>query len=367
MNNKYKLSAATLSAVLIGGGLYFYEPEKPPEVEQKKIVESKPVQGFGVIDFERIKSKHPDGAELKELIGREKRLKLELEAALTPYKPPQREPEFEEKPFDESAREKNMQQVMEKFSALKAKKVRLAEEFTNDSREEYLRRRNAVRSVYLNAALNITLKLQNADNLRLTEEEIKKLQSDLEELTQERNAKQKEMLDEWTAEINSKVEQATAEEESKARAEAKQLREQSTVDAEKKVAEVQARNKALTEKINSEIESRQKRRQELLEEIQEVSKKREELENKILDSIVENVGKLATIYKLEAVFVKAERENSIKNEELKIKNDNANLILNSKFLISNSKGGGVIYFNKNAKDITKDLIKEMELKGVTAE
>ncbi len=357
MLKKYKLSAAALSAILIGGGFYFYQPqEKTPEVEQKKIVESKPIQGFGVVDLNRIKNKHPLGAELKQLVGREKRLRLELAAALEPYKPPQENPEFEEKPFDEAAREKNMQAIMEKFSTLKAKKLQLVEEFTADSREEYLRRRDAVRDVYLNAALNITLKLQNADNLRLSNEEIQKLQADLDEIVIERNSAQKAMLEQWTAEINQRVEQATAVEEAQAKADAKKLREQSSVDAEKKIQEVQARNKALTEKINSEIESRQKRRRELAEELKEVSTKISELENKILSSTVEEVGKLGALYRLENIFVKMDSWKDVKLES-------NFLIPHSSLLTPHSKLGGVIYFNKNVTDLTKELIKEMELKG----
>ena len=358
MLKKYKLSAAALSAVLIGGGLYFYQPQETPQAPQKKIAEPKPIQGFGVIDFEKIQAKHPDGAELKKLVGREKRLRLELEAALTPYKPPQENPEFEEKPFDEAAREKNMQQVMEKFSALKAKKLQLAEQFAADSREEYLRRRNAVRDVFLNAALNITLKLENADNLRLTPEEIQKLQSDLDEIVKERNKAQKEMLDKWTAEINQRVESATAEEETKARAEAKALREQSTTDAATKVEEVKTRNKELTEKINSEIENRQKRRRELAEELQKVSAEVSALENKIFSSIVEEAGKFAAFYRLENIFVKRELETP-KNFSKTDKNFSYNLK-------QKKNSGGVVYFGKDVIDLTKDLIKEMELKG-TAE
>ena len=359
MLKKYKLSAAAISAILIGGGLYFYQPQETPKVEEKKITQSQEIQGFGVIDFERLKAKHPDGEELKQLQSREKRLKLELEAALTPYKPPQHQPEIEEKPFEEASKEKNMQQIMEKFSALKAKKLQLAEQFTADSREEYLRRRDAVRNVYLNAALNITLKLENADNLRLTPEEIAKLQSDLDEITKQRNSAQREMLEQWTAEINQRVEAATAEEEAQARAEAKQLREQSTVDAENKIREVEERNKALTEKINGEIESRQKRRRELAEELQEVSMQVAELENKIFSSIVENAGKLGALYRLENIFVKREIEppkNFFKTDT------------NFTFDLKQKKNsGGVIYFSKDVTDLTKELIKEMELKGVNSQ
>jgi len=355
---KYKLPAAALIGFLVGGGLYFYESSEVQNVEpQKNIQAQKSIQGYGVIDFERVKNRHPDGARLKELVGREARLKLELDAALQPYKPPQEQPEIDSKPFEESSREKNMQAVMERMSALKAKKVRLVEQFRAESQEEYLRRRDAVRSVYLNAALNITLKLQNADNLHLTQEEIQKLQEELEQITLERNDQQKKMLSEWTTEINSRVEQAIGEEERQLRQEFSQIREQSAIEAEQKIFETQKRNKTLTNNTIQEIESRQRRRRELLQELKEVTKEREDLEDKILASIVDETGKLAAISKLEMVFVKRE----VNPERLSGFSD-----LNFDFLQKKSSGAK-IYIGKGATDLTKDLIKAMDLKGVRSE
>ena len=355
---KYKLSAAILAGLLVGGGLYFYEsPETPSVEQQKKIQEPKPISGYGVIDLERIKNKHPDGEQLKKLVGREARLKLELEAAMLPYKPPQEKPEIDVQPIQESSREKNMQAVMEKMSALKAKKIRLAEEFRADSQEEYLRRRDAVRSVYLNAALNVTLKLENADNLRLKPEEIQKLQEELEQITLDRNKQQKAMLEEWTAEINSRVEQAVGEEERQLRQEFSQLREQSNMEADKKVRETQERNESLTANTIREIEARQVRRRELLEELGEVSKERELLENKILSSIVDEASKLGAMLRLEMIFVKRE----VTDKKIS-KLNGLDFDIGQKNL-----PGAKIYLGKGATDLTKDLIKAMELKGVSAE
>lgn len=355
---KYKLPAAALIGFLVGGGLYFYESSEVQNAEpQKKIQEPKPIQGYGVIDLERIKNKHPDGEQLKQLIGREARLKLELEAAMQPYQPPQEKPEIDTKPFEDSARQKNMQAVMEKMSALKAKKVRLVEEFRADSQEEYLRRRDAVRGVYLNAALNITLKLQNADNLRLTQEEVDKLQAELEQITLERNVQQKKMLDEWTAEINQRVEDAISEEEKQLRQEFSQLREQSSAEADKKIRETQERNRALTENTIREIESRQKRRREILQEIGEVSRDRELLENKILSSIIDEAGKLGALSRLEMIFIKSNAR-----EEKFLRFGDFSFDLQEK-----KSPGAKIYYSKGATDLTKDLIKVMELKGASKE
>lgn len=359
MTKKYKMSAAALTAILVGGGLYFYEPSESPESEpQKKISQPSPIKGYGIIDLARIKNKHPDSSKLNELIGREARLKLELKATMLPYQPPQIKPEIDPQPFEKSSREKNMQEVMSKLSAFKAKKIQIAEKFREESQEEYLRRRDAVRSVYLNAALNVTLKLENADNLRLTQEEVEKLQDELEQIRQERNRQQKIMLDEWTKEINDKVESATAEEEKKLRAEVDKIREQSTTEADEQIRQTQERNKALTENTIQEIEARQKRRGEILEELGEVSAERELLENKIFNSIVDEAGKLGALSRLEMVFVK---DQSRDVNFLKLPGEYT-FDLHKKNL-----QGAKIYYGKGTVDLTKDLIKAMDLKGVSTE
>ena len=99
-----------------------------------------------------------------------------------------------------------------------------------------------------------------------------------------------------------------------------------------------------------EIEARQQRRQEILAELTEVEKERTNLENKILDSITEETGKLGAIYRLEAVFIKREKILSFGDE--------------MKFNSSEKKSlGAVIYPGKNTPDLTQDLIKELELKN----
>ncbi len=328
---KYKILAAILS-VIAGVGLYqnFHEPPKDetPEPAPKKISEPKPIQGYGVIDLERIKSAHPEGENLAELESREKRLRLELDALLIPYQKPKEDkpPEIDKKPFDESAREKNMQNLISQLAELKAKRTQLTEQYTKESRAEYIRRRDEVHSVYLNRALNITLKLQNADNLRLTEEQINQLQAELDELIIERNKKQGEMLAQWTAEINERVEKEIAPEESRIKREAEDNLKKMQEESAQKIRETEERNKNLMETATHEIEARQNRRKEILSELDEVAKNRTELENKILDSIVEKVAMLGKAYRLEMIFVKSD----------KIK----------------------IYTGKNTQDLTGELLKE---------
>ena len=361
MNKKYKIPVAILATSLIGGGLYmnFHSPE-PVQVEEKKIEQPKKIQGFGIIDLEQIKGKFADGEHLDELIAREKRLLLELDALMLPYQSPKVDepPKIEEKPFEDSAREKNAQNFISQMAELKAQRQRLTEKYREESRDEYIKRRDAVHEVYLNRALNISLKLQNADNLQLSAEEIKNLQVEMDDLVAERNQKQYEMLTQWTAEITERVEKEIAPEEARIKAEARENLQKLQAEAEQKIQDTQERNKNLMEAAVKEIEARQKRRQEILTELTEVTKERTETENKILDSITEETGKLAAMYRVEAVLIKREPQ-----RKEKIFNFGGEM----KFKLPEKKSlGAAIYPGKNTPDLTQDLLKELQLKGQIA-
>lgn len=355
---KYKIPALILCTAIIGGGLYmnFHESPEPVKVDEKKIPQSKPIQGFGIVDLEQVKAVSPDGELLNDLLSREKRLRLELDALLIPYQKPKELdiPEIDEKPFNKATYEKNMQNIISQMAELKAKKTRLTEQFRRESRDEYIRRRDAVHEVYLNRALNITLKLQNADNLQLTAEEVKNLQIELDEIVAERNKKQGEMLAQWTAEINERVEKEIAPEEERIKREAHDNLEKSRDETNKKIQELQERNKNLMETATKEIEARQTRRKEILTELTEVTEERTALENKIIDSIIDEVGKLGAMNRLEAVFVKSNASAERKSE----------FFDENKFDFNLKKSpGAVIYTTKNTLDLTKDLIKAIELKN----
>lgn len=362
MQKKYKIPVAILAASLIGGGLYvknFHSPE-PAKVEEKKIEQPKPIEGFGIINLEQIKAKIPEGEILDELIAREKRLQLELDSLMLPYQKPKIDepPKIDEKPFQDSAREKNAQNFISQMAELKAERQRLTEKYREESREEYTKRRDAVHEIYLNRALNINLKIQNADNLSLTEDEIKTLENELDALVAERNQKQGEMLAQWAAEINERVENEIAPQEARIKAEARENLDKLQSEAEQKILETNERNKNLMEAAVKEIEARQKRRQEILAELTEVTKERTSLENKILDALTEQVGKLCAMYRLEVVLIK--RNSQPREKIFKFGGE-------MQFKLPEKKSlGAIIFPGKNSPDLTQDLIKELELKNQIA-
>lgn len=345
----YRLTAAAIMTLIIGGGLLLYEPPKPAKVERPKNVEEiNPVHGFGVIDLEEIRRTHPSGDELKELRAKEIRLRLELNEVLRPVFPPKL-PEIDMTPFEESARERNMQNVISQLAAIKARKKRLTEEYRKSSEPDYLKRRNAVHDFYLNEAFNITLKMKNADLLHLTQEQLNELQQQMDQLVIERNQKQAELLNAWVAEINDYVDSQTAEDEARIRQEANETLNKYSEEAVQKIRETQARNRELMEAATREIAFRQVRRREILAELTETSNARAALEDKILSSIVDEAGKLGALYRLEMVLIRREfnyaEEHFLYNADMNFRQEQI------------KSPGAIVIAGKDTRDLTRDLLR----------
>ena len=348
----YRVLAALMIA-LIGGGLYLYQtPEVPAEPVDKKA--EKPIQenhGVGIIDIERIQAAHPEGELLDELRARELRLRLELNEAMKVVALPKPEPpETNKEVFDEAAWQKNAQLVVSQLAELESRKKLAAEEYRKKSEPHYIEERNKIRDAYLNEQLNIQLKLDNADNLQLTQEQVNELLKHLEKVQFERNQLQRELLDKWLAEIKQYANDSIAEDEARLKAEAERLKAVMEEQTRQKESDVTARNKKLMEDALREMEGRQVRRRELLTELNEVGRERAELEKKILDSIVDKATMLAAVHRLEMVFVKR------RPDELKILRRRIEWNFELK---QPEKVGAVVFPGKDAKDLTDDLIKEM--------
>ena len=350
----YRALTAAIMIVLIGGGLYFYEsPELPAEPTEKKAEKPPEKRGIGIVDIEKVQAAHPDGELLNQLLAREFRLRLELNEAMRIVQLPKPQPPAaNEKVFDEAAWQKNAQLVISKLAELETKRKAAEDEYRKNSEPRYIEERNKIRDKYMNENFNIQLKLQNADNLRLSQEEINELAKKLEALELERNNAQKELLDKWLAEIKKYAEDSVAEEEAKLRAEADRLRQEVEEQARQKEAEVTERNRQLMEQSLINTEDRQIRRRELLTELQEVGRERADLEKKILGSIEDKVIMLAAVNRLEMVLVKSSpiisdkvlRHGIERNFELK----------------APERVGAAIFPGKDTRDLTDDLIKEME-------
>ena len=231
--------------------------------------------------------------------------------------------------------------------------MKAAEDYREGTRDDYIQRRNAVRDVYLNRALNITLKLQNADTLKLTPEQIQALKDELDKVVFERNQKQLELLNEWTAEIDNYAEKAVADDVARLRKEAREAMENEKISAVQNFEEAQRRNEELTKAKIAEMESRQRRRKEVLAELAATVKELSAVEQKIFDSIVDETAKLGAIYRLECILTKTDFE--VPENYLPAGGGEMTFELKAK-----NKIGAPIVAGKDAKDLTGELLKEFE-------
>ena len=340
---------------LIGVGLYFYEPPESPAAPVETKIEkpaSREAQGFGIIDMEKIQAAHPDGEYLDGLRATELRLRLELNEAMKLVELPKPiSPETNEEVFDEAAWQKNAQTVISQLAELESRKKAAAEQYRKDSEPRYREERDRIIGEFLNENLNIKLKLQNADNLRLSQEEVNELLKQLDEVEFGRNQAQKELYDKWLAEIKKFSDESVAEDEVRLKAEYEKLKAQVEAQTQKKKEDVTERNKQAMEDSLRQMEDRQIRRRELLSELTEVGRERAEVEKKIFDSITDKAAMLAAVHRLEMILIRRAPDDYDKilsrhivwNFELK----------------SPERVGAVLVPGKKTRDLTDDLIKEM--------
>ncbi len=348
----YRALAVAVITAIIGGGLWLYgTPKSPADSTDKKIdkPEIREIHGVGLINIEKIQAAHPEGEHLQQLQATELRLRLELNEAMKIVELPRPQPP--EQVFDESTWQKNAQIVISQLAELESRKKLAAEEYQKKSEPHYLEERDKIREKFMNEQLNIQLKLRNEDLLELSQEEVDKMNERLDQIEFERNSLQRELYERWLAEIKEYSKNAFAEDEAKLKAEYEKLQAVMEEQTRKKESDVNLRNRKLMEDALHDMEQRQVRRRELLTELNEVSRERAELEQKILDSIVDKATMLAAVNRLEMVLVK---RNVSPDENFLSRRIDWSFNLKSPEHV-----GAAIFPGKDSLDLTDHLIKEM--------
>lgn len=192
---------------------------------------------IGTMRIEEVLAAHPSYAQLQELRAEERSLTLLVRDMPAP--PEIKPPEAEAPPFDDSVWQKNAQTVISTRVELERERKRLAEVYRKQTEADYEARKKAIDDEYLNAILNINLKIDNQRAMhgpRVSEEELAAERAvwerEREELKRERGARQMALYREWQAQIRARV---------AARIEPQQAawtrRAQETIDAQKAEAE----------------------------------------------------------------------------------------------------------------------------------
>jgi len=254
----------------------------------------KSIAEIALVDAGKVMEAHPDYEELCLLKQQELRLRIEMKEALTPVRA--EAPTVSETPFQDSVWQKNAQNIIGTAAEIMRQKKKAAEEYRAATEAEYLAKRDAIDAEYLNAILNIQLKLQNQDNLRLTEEAVNELIARREVLQQERGARQMELAETWESEITAYAEEAVQGSKEALQQEARDSKTALELDAAKKQAEAQARDAAAMEQAVQQSVERQQNRLRIFRNLQDTIKERIELESHMMNDIAGKAAKLAILH-----------------------------------------------------------------------
>ena len=279
------IAIAVLGAVLMKELLHHQAPQPAPQV----------ASDTGVVHLQALVQAHPAYGELQNLLAKRAELKADLEQSLTiplTVQPPQ----VDAKPFDDSVWQKNAQDVIGRRFEIERAQKKAAADYKTSTEADYKAARDAINEEYLNAILNIKLKLDNREAMRLTDDEVKNLEADLDALEGERAGRQIALYRDWQQEIQAYAQQAVAKDFAESRADLEKLKAQREAEATKAQTEAQQRDiAAITERMNASARKQQQAviaQQALDENEQQILA----LESKILNDIASKAAKVAILH-----------------------------------------------------------------------
>lgn len=329
-NMNKRLTVGIISTLILALTIAFIiqpkdEVKDESKPKPKQIIKVKEFT-YGFIDFQRLQIPLKDNIDL--LKAKQLRLELELKEAMKPIiiTPPK----VDDKAFKDSVWQKNSQTTIAAAAEIEKRKRQAADEYRKATEAEYIRLRDESNDEYMNETLNIKLKLQNADVMRLSEDEKKQLENRLEEIRIERNKLQKELIDKWTQDIAQHAEDAVKDDIELLKKQTKEKIEQEKLQALKAQEDVQNRNAEIMRQA-TELKNRQIQRQSLKVQLDETKSEINKAEDELFNVLSNYVSKLAVIHNLKMIWISS--------------NDHEH--------------GGKVFFTSKTLDITDELNNEM--------
>lgn len=301
----HKIAVGAIAAVCLaaaGAGL-FHSFVSQPAGDQS----AAPAADTGLIDWQKVMEAHPDYARLKELQEECRILELETNdvSDLLAVQPPEQDPQ----PFEDSVWVKNALDVVGQRAEIERKSRRIAEEYRKATEADYQARRHAVDEEYLNAILNLNIKLDNQEAMhnpldssqQKAEERAIWLQQ-REQLQQERGMRQRQLYQEYQQEIEAHVQEVLGPELAAWRSALPQKRAQQQAEAAAKQSEADKRN---TEAVQKQMELARKIQQRLEKrsELADKQSKMQALEAHILNDVAGKAAKIAILHHLTMILV----------------------------------------------------------------
>lgn len=288
------LAGAALLLVLAGAaGVHFFTA---PSDNVAPVAEA-PV--MGVLDLQQAAGAHPDYGRLVELqqeIGRlEAELSLgELRAALPEVKP-------DEELFMEAAGQKQRLEAIERHEQLVEELNALAEKKRQELKPQLEAERREVSQPYLNEVMNLRIKLDSADVLGLTREQVQEMLLRIDELQEKRRA----ALDKLNAEQEARFRELMEGESAGPLSELRRLEEESRKQAQQEEIErslaVQERNTREMQQALSPVQEKiSSAKKKALLEAKKIQQ--QQLREKIYNDIAGRAAKLAIMHGLTLIL-----------------------------------------------------------------
>lgn len=281
-----------LGAVLMKQALH---PASPPAATHA-------ASETGVIRLQELVQAHPAYSDLQKLLQERTALKSRLqESTALPSPLAVQPPEVSQQPFDDSVWQKNAQDVIGRRAELERAQKKAAADYKASTEEEYKARRDAINAEYLNAILNIKLKLDNREAMGLSDETVAKLNADLDDLEAERGGRQMALYRDWQQEIEGYAKASVEKDFAASHEDIEKLQAQRQTEAAKAQSEAQQRDIAA---LSEQMQASAARQQQALASqgaLEENEQQILALESKILGDIASKAAKVAILHHLTLV------------------------------------------------------------------
>ena len=286
-----------------GAGLIRYFVAKNQPAANSATVDAE----AGLIDWQQVIEAHPDYQQFKQLQEECRTLELETQdvSDLFQVSPPAMDP----KPFEDAVWQKNAHDVIGGRLELERKANKIRADYTAATEAEFQTRSKAIDEEYLNAILNLNIRLDNQaamhnplDSKQAIADEEAAWQQQRRQLQQERGERQRELYRQRQQDIAAHVQSVVGPELAKWRGNLPQTRVQQEAAAVQKQSDADARN---TELISRQMETA-RNIQQRLEKRQQLADKRAALgalEAHILNDVAGKAAKIAILHHFTLILV----------------------------------------------------------------
>ncbi len=256
--------------------------------------------GIGVMDFAQVMEAHPDYEKLQELYRQRDVLLRDIE--ISSNQEPFKAPEGDIRAFQSEAKQKQMTQMVAMHGQIEEKLKTAESEYRKKTRPAYEQEKKSIDDVYLNEILNIRINLDNAKSMRLSENEIKRLNSRLNEIQMIRGEKQYQLAAAYEDSVREYMQGIIAESNESLKSYGAQLEAEHQKDMEQRFGIAQERNEDEMQKQMEESGAFAQRLLQKKSSLTTVEDNIHMLEEHILKDISGRAAKLAIMHHLTVIL-----------------------------------------------------------------